>query len=96
MVSGLFAGSNARPALRRPLFSVSLGGSADEWAQSLVSLTVEAGLAPFADAATLHLAGAAPDVALEDSGSVELGYGDDAAETGLYRPGGRGTAQRTG
>jgi phage protein D len=83
VVSNLFAGGNARPAFRRPLFSVGLGGSADEWAQSLVSLTVEAGLAPFADAATLHLAGgaASPDVAVEDSGAVELGYGDDATET---------------
>jgi phage protein D len=82
VVSGLFAGGNTRPALRRPLLSVSLGGSADEWAQSLVSLTVEAGFAPFADAATLHLAGAAPapDVTVGDSGAVELGYEDDAAE----------------
>ena len=83
MVSNLLAGGDARPAVRRPLFSIGLGGSADEWAQSLVSLTVEAGLAPFADAATLHLAGAAPapDVAVGDSGAVELGYGDDATET---------------
>ena len=83
MVSSLFAGGNASPAVRRPLFSVDLGGSADEWAQSLVSLTVEAGLAPFADAATLYLAeeASAPDVAVEDSGNIELGYDDDTTET---------------
>ena len=82
MVSNLLAGGDAHPAVRRPLFSIGLGGRTDEWAQSLVSLTVEAGLAPFADAATLHLVGAAPapDVAVGDSGSVELGYGDDATE----------------
>jgi phage protein D len=82
VVSGLFAGGNASPALRRPLFEISLGGSVDEWAQSLVSLTVEAGLAPFADAVTLNLAdlASAPDVMVEDSGAVELGYEEDTTQ----------------
>jgi phage protein D len=82
MVSNLFPDSSLPAAVRRPLFSVSLGGSADEWAQALVSVVVEAGLAPFADAATLHLADAAPepDVAVGDSGAVDLGYEDDTAE----------------
>ena len=83
MVSNLFPDSSSPAAVRRPLFSIDLGGSADEWAQALVSVVVEASLAPFADAATLHLAGAAPApaVAVGDSGAVELGYGDDATET---------------
>lgn len=83
MVSNFFPDSSPPAAVRRPLFSIGLGGSADEWAQSLVSLRVETGLAPFTDAATLHLAGvaSAPDVAVGDSGAVDLGYGDDTTET---------------
>jgi phage protein D len=68
--------------VRHPSFSVSLGGSVDEWGQTLVSLTVEAGLAPFVDVATIHLADvvSAPSVVVADSGTIELGYEDDATE----------------
>jgi hypothetical protein len=64
------------------LFSIGLGGGIDEWEEALVSLTVEAGLAPFVDVATLHLAdvASAPSVALADSGTIELGYEDEATE----------------
>jgi len=83
VVSNLFAGNGSNPAVRRPLFSISLGGDADEWRQALVSLTVEAGLSPFADVVTLYLAGGAsvPSVTLEDSGAIELGYEDATIET---------------
>jgi phage protein D len=44
---------------------------------------LEAGLVPFADAVTMRLAGGAsvPGVALEASGTVELGYEDGSTET---------------
>ena len=83
MVGSLFAGNDSYPAVRRPLFIIGLGGDADEWGQALVSLTVEAGPAPFVDVATLHLAdtASAPSVAVDDSGTIELGYEDGATET---------------
>jgi len=83
VVSNLFANGRSSAAIRRPVYSISFGGSgADVWAQALVSVMVEAGLAPFADVVTLFLAGgtSAPDVTLGDSGTVELGYEDDATE----------------
>lgn len=82
MVSGVFTGGTAHPAVRQPSFSIDLGGSVDEWGQTLVSLTVEAGLAPFVDTATIHLADveSAPNVVVADSGTIELGYEDDATE----------------
>lgn len=87
----------AAPALRRPVFEVSLGGGGglagaaaalggagggDPWKTCLVALTVEAGLAPGADVAELHLAAHpdAPVPALGDAGSLSLGYEDAGAE----------------
>jgi len=84
VVSNLFADSSSSTAVRRPLSSIGFGSSStDVWAQSLVSVVVEDGLSPLADAVTLHLAGgaSAPDVAVEDSGIVELGYEDDTTDT---------------
>src|SRR5512134_1042749 len=54
------------------------GGSDDPWAAALVSLTVEMALAPEVDVAVLHLANEAraPQVAVGDTGTIELGYTD--------------------
>jgi phage protein D len=62
---------------------VNLGGGADPWQQHLLALRVESGLAPFADTAemTLAVTPQSPPVALADSGSLSLGYSDDAAAT---------------
>jgi len=84
VVSGLFTDGSSSTAVRRPLFSVAFGESgADVWAEALVTVVLEAGLVPFADAVTMRLAGGAsvPGVALEDSGTVELGYEDGSTET---------------
>jgi phage protein D len=83
VVSNLFADGRSSSVVRRPSFSISFGdGGAEVWAQALVSVVVEAGRAPFADVVTVFLASeeSAPDVTLGDSGTVELGYEDDATE----------------
>jgi len=61
---------------------VNLGGGADPWQQHLVAMRVESGLAPFVDVAEIALAitPQSPPVALADSGSLSLGYSDDAAK----------------
>jgi phage protein D len=71
--------SAVAPAVRKPAFSLSFGsGSSDDWARSLATVSVEAGLAPAVDAAELVLASRddAPKVALGDTGSVSLGFDD--------------------
>jgi phage protein D len=72
------------PAVRRPVLEVSFGsGSADDWGRSVVSVAVQAGLAPSVDAVEVYLDGSdqAPTVAVGDTGSVSLGYEDDSTET---------------
>ncbi|MBI5015286.1 MAG: hypothetical protein HZB55_07310 [Deltaproteobacteria bacterium] len=64
--------------------ALGLGGEGpDPWAESLVAVTVEGGLAPFVNAAEVELApgGRAPAVALGDEGSVALGFGDQGPAT---------------
>ncbi|MBV9773310.1 MAG: hypothetical protein JO040_05140 [Gemmatimonadetes bacterium] len=63
--------------------AAALGGGGDPWKASLVSVTVECGLAPFADVAEIELSPdpQAPTVALGDEGSISLGYEDDDAAT---------------
>ena len=58
------------------------GGASDPWADHVVSITVEAALAPAVDFAEIVVAagGESPSVAIGDEGTVSLGYGDDAAE----------------
>jgi phage protein D len=77
----------AAPAVRKPAFSVSFGsGSTDEWARSLATVTVEAGLAPAVDAAEVVLSSRddAPKAALADTGSVSLGF-DDASPAAVFK-----------
>ena len=89
------------PAVRKPAFEVSFGsGSTDDWARSLAEISVEAGLAPAVDAATVVLSARAdaPPVALADTGSVSLGFGDDTTVgvfTGSVRAVTRTVAGRT-
>jgi phage protein D len=80
-LSSLLGGS-APPSVRVPGLEVSFGGaSADDWAAALVSVTVEAGVAPAVDAADIVLAaGAGVEVALGDAGSVALGFGDSGPD----------------
>ena len=77
-------------AVRKPAFAVSFGrGSADDWARAVAEVSVESGLAPAVDAAAVVLASRsdAPRVALEDAGSVALGFDDRPARvfTGSVR-----------
>ncbi len=63
--------------------AVGLGlGADDPWARSVVRLNVEVGQAPFVDVVTVELAadGDAPEVALDDPGTISLGYEDSAVE----------------
>jgi hypothetical protein len=80
-LSSLLGGS-VPPSVRVPGLEVSFGGaSADDWAAALVSVAVEAGVAPAVDAADVVLAtGGGVDVALRDAGSVALGFGDSGAD----------------
>jgi phage protein D len=78
-VSSLLAPA-AAPSVRKPAFELSFGaGSADDWARTLASVSVEAALAPAVDAAEIVLAARddAPAVALDDTGDIALGFGDD-------------------
>jgi phage protein D len=71
------------PAVRRPVLEVGFGsGSADEWGRSVVSVAVQAGLAPSADAVEVYMDGSdqAPTVAVGDTGSVSFGYEDESTE----------------
>ncbi len=75
-------GGKAPAAVRRPLCTVDFGGNSDKWQNALVSLTVESGVAPFVDCATLHVATGtiAPPVATSDTGAIALGYEDSSEE----------------
>src|SRR5688500_18934963 len=54
------------------------GGARDPWKESLVTLSVESGLAPRLDLLEIVLSGnsQAPAVAVGDTGTVKLGYAD--------------------
>lgn len=83
MVSSLFPGSSSGSAVRRPVLEVGFGsGSADDWGRSVVSVAMQAGLAPSADAVEVYLDGSdqAPAVAVGDTGSVSFGYEDGSVE----------------
>lgn len=79
-------GGKAPAAVRRPLCTVDFGGNADKWKNALVSLSVESGVAPFVDSATLNVAAGtiAPPVATADTGSIALGY-EDSSEDPVFR-----------
>ncbi len=82
MISLPSLGNASVPALRRPGFKVSFGsGSADDWKDALVSITVEVGLCPSVDHIEVILSGnsQAPSVSVKDTGSISLGYEDDSA-----------------
>jgi phage protein D len=68
--------------VRRPDFEVAFG-SADDWLPVVLSITVEAGLAPFVDVATVVAAFRedGPEIALGDEGSISLGYRDGSVDT---------------
>ena len=73
--------SVAAPSVRKPAFSLSFGsGSTDDWARSLATVSVDAGLAPAVDVAEVVLSSRddAPKVALADTGDVSLGFDDDS------------------
>jgi hypothetical protein len=63
--------------------AVGLGQGADDpWARSVVGVVVEVGLAPFVDVVRVDLAadGQAPEVALDDTGTISIGYAASATE----------------
>ena len=62
--------------------AIGLGGGEDPWQRSLESLSVDAGLAPFADRVWLTVVNDehAPAVAVGDEGSVRLGFSDTGVE----------------
>lgn len=82
MVSSLFTGGSS--AVRRPVLEAGFGAGADVglWKRHIVSLTLEFGLAPFADVVVVCLSGSeeAPTVAVDDPGTISLGYEDGATE----------------
>jgi hypothetical protein len=57
-------------------------GADDPWARSVKVINVEAGLAPFVDVVTVDMAAdeEAPQIALDDEGTISLGYNDSSAE----------------
>ena len=71
--------SNQANGVKKPIFEIDFGSApVDKWESSLVSLTVESGLAPFADVAEIIITNnaAAPGIAVGDTGSISLGYND--------------------
>jgi phage protein D len=81
VLDAVFGGGSAPAAVRRPIVQVAFGSaSAEEWAQALVWLRLEAGAAPAVDVVELCLAAGpgAPTVASGDTGSVALGYQDNS------------------
>lgn len=60
--------------------ALGVGGAADPWKQHLVAVSVESGIAPAVDAVEVWLTAdpQAPTAALDDEGSVSLGYEDDS------------------
>ena len=61
---------------------VDLGAGGDKWKNAVLSISVEAGLAPSVDAATVSLLTGelAPEYAVDDDGSVSLGYDDSSTD----------------
>ena len=83
-----------------PSLKLSIGSaSADDWGRVVVSLVVEAGLAPAVDVvvATVAAAKDAPTASVDDDCSVELGSGDDTTKvfTGKVQTIGRDVHGRT-
>src|SRR6185436_14714834 len=74
-------GGATAAATRAPAFDVAIGSGA--WADHVVSITVEAGIAPAVGAAEIVFGAGegAPEPAVGDSGSVALGYADASTET---------------
>ena len=65
--------SNQANGVKKPIFEIDFGSApVDKWESSLVSLTVESGLAPFADVAEIIITNnaAAPGIAVGDTGSI--------------------------
>lgn len=64
------------------LGAAGIGGATDPWQGSVFFVSVEAGLAPFVDMAKIDLSTdeEAPEVALDDEGTISLGYNDSSAE----------------
>lgn len=62
--------------------SVLDAGGPDPWQQNLVSVTVQVGPAPHVDIASISLSGGdrAPSVAIDDEGSIALGYEDSSTD----------------
>ncbi len=82
MVSIPLFGSTAPPTVRRPVFKVRFGNApGSEWLNTVISMTVEVGLGPSVDHVEVVLSrdAQAPSVSVGDSGSISLGYEDDAA-----------------
>ena len=85
-MSSLLSGT-ASPAVHKPAFELAFGSSsADDWARALAEVSVEAGLAPAVDVASVVLAARsdAPSAALADTGHVSLGFEDDAT-VGVFK-----------
>lgn len=80
--AGATDGLGGLAALVGSALGVNLGGGADPWQQHTVALSVESGLAPFVDVATITVAitPQTPVVALADVGVLALGYGDEDAK----------------
>jgi hypothetical protein len=77
-LSSLLGGASAPAAVRAPVAEVAFGGgSADDWAKVVVSVTVEAAAAPAVGAVEVVTGPRAPAAAIGDNGTVKLGYGDD-------------------
>lgn len=68
-------------ALAAGAAALGVGGAADPWQQSVVSVSVECGLAPSVDALEVSFSAGegAPAAAVGDEGSARLGYEDDSA-----------------
>lgn len=78
--------STVAPAVRKPAFSLSFGsGSTDDWARSLSTVSVDAGLAPAVDVAEVVLSSRddAPKASLGQTGDIALGF-DDASPSAVF------------
>lgn len=75
-------GAGLGGALAAGAAALGVGGAADPWQQSVVSVSVECGLAPAVDGMEVCFAAGegAPAAAVGDEGSVKLGYEDDSTE----------------
>lgn len=76
-----FGGGGLGGGLAAGAAALGVGG-ADPWKQSVVSVSVESGLAPSVDGMKVSFAAGegAPSAAVGDEGSVKLGYEDDSTE----------------